>query len=307
MAFEFTRKASVAKNLRRLGGERIESAQASLSQWQEPEAIHAVRKEIKKLRALLRLFRAQMSAAAYDRMTKTLRQAAMHLATMRDAEVKVRAMEDLMSHVDRQLEAPTYSDILESLREERERTGRQFERRASPRALAHSLRQLSRASEKIRIRTRGWRAVRPGVQRTYREGQRGLKRVLREPTSENFHRWRQRVKELWHQMQLLRPSCPKPMGAAARQLEILGERLGEDHDLALLSASLGGKRRRRESPEPMEALRGVIDARQQELRRRAVALGRRVYGEKPVRFSRRLGRYWKAWRHYRKASPVRPR
>jgi hypothetical protein len=40
----------------------------------------------------------------------------------------------------------------------------------------------------------------------------------------------------------------------------------------------------------------MIVTRQKELRSAAVKLGKRVYREKPNRFSRRIGDYWKTWR-----------
>jgi hypothetical protein len=39
-----------------------------------------------------------------------------------------------------------------------------------------------------------------------------------------------------------------------------------------------------------------LDRRRSGLQREALLLGRRVYAEKPKAFTRRLHRYWKAWR-----------
>ena len=40
----------------------------------------------------------------------------------------------------------------------------------------------------------------------------------------------------------------------------------------------------------------AIDESRQELRERALAIGRRVYAEKPRQFTRQMAQLWDAWR-----------
>ncbi len=95
MAFCFKRKESVSKAVRRVGRERIESALDRLKNWRRADAIHGVRKDIKKVRAVLRLVRARITKKAYDRLTGLLRKAAKPLAPSRDASVKIKTLGDL--------------------------------------------------------------------------------------------------------------------------------------------------------------------------------------------------------------------
>lgn len=46
----------------------------------------------------------------------------------------------------------------------------------------------------------------------------------------------------------------------------------------------------------LEVFCGLIEQRQRELRRVAMALGARFYAEKPSAFCQRLANYWKIWR-----------
>ena len=55
MAYRFKKKESVAKAVKRLGRERIEHALECLKDANRAEAVHGVRKDIKKTRAVLRL------------------------------------------------------------------------------------------------------------------------------------------------------------------------------------------------------------------------------------------------------------
>ena len=57
MPFRFKRKESVTKAVRRLCCERIDDVMGMLDKGEHFDAVHDVRKEIKKLRAILRLAR----------------------------------------------------------------------------------------------------------------------------------------------------------------------------------------------------------------------------------------------------------
>src|SRR5690242_1783369 len=99
MSFRFRRKESVPKGLRRVAEERIESALSLLKDHHRPESVHAVRKDIKKVRAVLRLVRARIPSKAYRRQTDLLRKAADRLAGPRDAYVKGAALRNLSKHL----------------------------------------------------------------------------------------------------------------------------------------------------------------------------------------------------------------
>src|SRR6185436_13941367 len=103
MPFCFKKKESVAKAVRRLGCERVESALKCLKDCEHAEAIHGARKDIKRVRAVLRLVRTEISKKEYGRVIGLLREAANHLAPTRDAYVRVRTLKNLRRHFKGQL------------------------------------------------------------------------------------------------------------------------------------------------------------------------------------------------------------
>jgi CHAD domain-containing protein len=110
---------------------------------------------------------------------------------------------------------------------------------------------------------------------------------------DDFHRWRKRAKDLWYELRLLEGAWEGPLKALAAEAGRLSDLLGDHHDLAVLREDL---HERRLGEEETRALAAAIEARQEELGGAALDLGRRIYAERPKRFSRRLRRYWKAWR-----------
>lgn len=98
MAYRFKRKESVAKAVRRLGRERIEHTLDGLKDLDRAEAIHGARKEIKKVRAVLRLVRTRIAKKEFRGQAKRLRDAAALLAAPRDAYIKAQTLRDLTRH-----------------------------------------------------------------------------------------------------------------------------------------------------------------------------------------------------------------
>jgi CHAD domain-containing protein len=102
------------------------------------------------------------------------------------------------------------------------------------------------------------------------------------------------VKDLTYLVALLEPLWPPVLLGMHETLKRLGDRLGEDRDLALLRDALA-----KESfllPDELALLQAAIAARRALLRTKALPLARRLFAERPRRFTARLGAYWKAWR-----------
>jgi len=292
MAFHFKRKESIQKAIRRIAQERIERALAALQSRDKLEGIHRVRMEIKKLRSLLRLVRSQIDRHAYDRETRALWQAANYLSAPRDAHVTFKALNELMAHFNRQIFTHAFESVKHVLRQRCREEAARYDKLSSPRAVAGILRELSYFFKELRIQANGWQAICPGVNWSYSRGRCCCAAALEDPSPENLHQWRKRVKDLWYQVLLLRPVWPEQMCAMAGELKTLSERLGDDHDLVLLSQAVAGNHR---CEKELEALGRLIAVQQQELRSAALGLGARFYVDKPRVFRARLGRYWELW------------
>ena len=95
MPFQLKNSESLGLGTRRVCRERIGKARAQLRHSDRPAAVHGVRKEIKKLRAIFRLVRGEIGKDAYRNGTKALREAANRLAAPRDARVMLKAFAKL--------------------------------------------------------------------------------------------------------------------------------------------------------------------------------------------------------------------
>jgi CHAD domain-containing protein len=296
MPLHFKRKESVRKAVKRIARRRTEKALEALQHCERLEAVHTVRKEIKQLRALLRFTREAIPASDYKCCSSDLREAARCLACARDAHVKVRALTDLAKHFKKELAQRPFKQIKHLLAEDCRRERGELSRSHAARQVERILKNFGRRADALSFRCSGWRAIGPGLRRSYCDGRRGYQHACRMAAPENFHEWRKRVKDLYYQIGLLCAIWPEQMGAVDAELDALGERLGDAHDLALLLEPKVLKGFQKCSEEEAEALTELVEKREKELQRSALLMGARFYQEKPSIFCNRLRQYWKRWR-----------
>jgi hypothetical protein len=164
------------------------------------------------------------------------------------------------------------------------------------RAVAETLVGLVEAGARIAdwsVPGEGFGVLAPGLEALYGQGREALAACGEAATAERLHEWRKRVKDHWYHMRLLAPAWPGGLDARVAELKALSDLLGNDHDLAVLRQRLS------EDPGLAAAGGGALDGplagRQAALQAEALALGRRLYAEKPKAFRKRLGAYWAAW------------
>ncbi len=288
MPFRFKKSESPARAVRRVSRERIGVARERLREGGHSAAIHDVRREIKKLRAIFRLARGEAGRGKYRKSVRSLRAAAGYLAATRDARVRLKAFENLAGD-----EARRFPESAKRLRAHCRRETRRFQRNDFIATADRILRKIDRRVRGLKFEASGWAAIEPGLKESYVRGRDACALVRRKPVPENFHDWRKHVKDLWYYFQLLRPAWPAEMRARTDDLELLGKQLGEDHDLFLLEQFV--KRHCGGLAGEVAALAQLIQSRQKPLRAAALELGSQLYAEPPMPLCRRLENYWNAW------------
>lgn len=254
------------------------------------EAVHDTRKAIKRLRALARLLREDLGEETFARENGPLRDIARRLAGARDAEVMVSTLDRVLKGHERGLgRRRSVAELRAQLAAERDRAAR---REGDATTRDATLGELYA----VRARVAAWplserpgmQLVEPGLWRLYRQGRRRGRRARRAKPGDTraLHLWRKRAKDLRYAAQML------GLEELAARADDLQERLGDEHDLALLAARVsapgsplagGGEGRRRTRKQALK----LIARRRARLRKRALREGERLYEHKPKRFAKR--------------------
>ncbi len=299
MPFQIKKAESPGEAVQRVCRECIGEARARLRQGNHPAAVHGVRKDIKKLRALFRLVRGEMGKEDYQKGTMSLRMAAKRLGAPRDARVMLNIFEKLAG---RQIKK--FPEIRAALEKHARRKARRCRKDDFVALTRRLLRKTGRIAGKLKIRAVGWTAIEPGLKASYRRGRAARNLAGRKPLPENFHDWRKQVKDLGYYFQLLSPAWPQEIRGLTHELKLLGARLGDDHDLEVLQEFIAGHFAGQDGEARL--LNRLITARQGRLRATALKLGTKIYAETPAVICRRLEKHWNEWRKTGKPNRAGP-
>jgi CHAD domain-containing protein len=192
----------------------------------------------------------------------------------------------LVEHYAEDLDEGAYAGIDAWLGRRRESMTEEREARESVAAIRAELPQALERIEEWQLDAPGADAMIAGLAKTYKRARRAMAVAADEGTSRDFHEWRKRVKYHRYHLRLLRPVWPKVMKARYKETKYLSDLLGDDHDLAVLRATLeeeaGG------AADERAALIALTRRRNAELRAEAWRLGRRLFAGDPERYAERM-------------------
>ena len=152
------------------------------------------------------------------------------------------------------------------------------------------LRRLKKRVTELHVKPPEWSALRHGLKLSYRLGRKAHETASNNPSPENLHKWRKRVKELLHIYRLLEPIWPHNQRTTAPELEALSEYLGKDRDLALLKELIV-----QQSFKDTKRLEHLINKRQTALLSTAIESGARLYEQKSSAFCKSVEHLWQDW------------
>ena len=272
-----TGKTLIEIDFRKSLGEEIRSACGELGAYQrKPEAgrVHSYRKSSKRIRAYLRLMRSQVGEKRFQFENQRIRDASRKLSELRDAEVLLETFSEVFGRKVPRAFQSFQIQLRESARQTLE--------------VGPLIRELDELEERIagwKKLSLDWSEVGEDLVVIYRRARKGMDRALVEGSAAAFHEWRKRTKVLRYDLRPLELLWPTYFRWFEKRLHEVEDRLGLDHDLAVLEKCLAGRL--------SKATHSRIEARRIELREQALALGEKLFWETPSEVRRRLQDLWK--------------
>ena len=323
MAFKFDIRESLRREIPRIARERIDRVIESLSEKPQPsaESIHEARKDLKCLRAVLRLARGSINGEVRRRENIFFRDAGRSLSAARDSQALLEALQRFSRRHRRRLQETTSKQ--QSIHEFTEKIRGKIEQEKID-ALPHEmLRKLVQELREAKRRVGFWfdgtvlqpenewgTFVGTGLRRTYRQGKNVVWQFEmigpENASDETWHELRKCAKALGYQLRLLRPIWPGPINVLLGEIDQLTDRLGDDHDLAVLRRRMLNEpyspSENQDSADTRHIFLQSLDRQRRKLHLESLHLARRIYVEKPGHFEHRLAAYWHAWKL--KSSPT---
>jgi CHAD domain-containing protein len=270
-----------------------ESLERPENAWNE--SIHECRKQLKKARAAVRLASSAFPDKAARHECRALRDIARLSASFREQCAHMECIETLLKTMEEQ--EPQH--LLTSLRNSLDWKGNQ--KKPSLKRNSWITESHSRILEvSSRLKTYNWVEMDKGhlkkaITHSYQKNRKAFRRIRKNPTTENFHEWRKRAKDLRYQMTMLAQAWPAFMEMQEREFHRLTDLLGQAHDWALLETLVRENNALALSPAERSALKDIIARSQTTHYEAALTLGRLLYAETSSAFSKRWGCYIDAW------------
>ncbi len=255
----------------------------------DAEAVHDLRKALKRWRALLRLLGRPLGEPA-DQMRTEARELMRALSGARDAQSALDALNDL-----RKSDVPfpdtsmkTTVARMTAIRDAAEKTAFTKEMRDR---LSRYLDYATLSLERWPLKAIDFDTVADGLISTYRRARQLVPDSFPDADAEHLHDLRRRVVEHRHQMDLFEPLWPRLGQVWAEEAQRLRNRLGACQDLAVLTNFTAPH-------QPLAPWRSrllpMIEARRASHLKAAARLAGRLFAEKPKAFRRRIAALWSA-------------
>ncbi|MGQ0456002.1 MAG: CHAD domain-containing protein [Hyphomicrobium sp.] len=296
MAYRLKLDESFEHGFRRIAREQIDRALSELSSLEvEPAGVHETRKSIKRLRALVRLAAPSIGQKSATRRNSSLRDVARLLAARRDEAVLFETIAALERRADVEMKT-ALSSLRSCLGQDMCQPIRPLEAETAQKARLLLVKEAKRFA-KITVKVKGFDAVRPGLEASYRTARRAHKNAYLKPTDEAFHDLRKAAQWHWRHMALLSRSWPEVVDVRASESRAVSQILGEEHDLSMLISA--AKDHLAGNSSAIRSIEQHCRRQQSELRAAVKHRIARLFAEPPSAFGRRMVAYWSAGRHIR--------
>ncbi len=294
MAYRLKRSEPVSEGIKRIVLEEIDSATEQLGKTNHrDEAIHEARKSLKKVRGAMRLVQPELGRT-YARENTQLGDVGRKLSELRDATAMIEVFDGLVDKYKSSLR----QGALISIRQGLEKFKRDTEQAAGVEVVEQAISTLRAARERAQdwpLESDGFPSVAPGLKERYRRGRKAMALARKDPSPENFHEWRKRVKDHWYHVRLLGGSWTDVLKEREGDLKSLETWLGDDHNLVVLRGKIDRNPEQFGEKDDIRLFLALSTQYGQELRDNALALGERLYEEKPRQFTQNLSKLWEAW------------
>jgi CHAD domain-containing protein len=317
MAFRFDIQEPFLKAIPRIARERIGTVIKSLGEKPRPgaEAIHDARKNLKSLRALLRLARGAIHESTRLSENAHFRDAGRALSAVRDPQALLEALGNLRKGLHSELESSkakqaSVDAFVGKIEKEIESTLVTGLPRGLVRKIVGDLREANQRAaylfEGVVLRPGNeWESyIAVGLKRTYRKGKNLVWRFdlmgHHKAEDPDWHELRKSAKALGYQLRLLKPIWPGMIDASVEEIDQLTDRLGDANDLAILGKKILDQPydplKSKDSGESRRIFLQSLNRRKQKLHTEAFEIARLIYAEKAGQFEHRLSAYWQIWR-----------
>ena len=257
------------------------------------DAVHNIRKTLKKIRAVLRLISDEIGYSSYLRENNFYRDIGRQLSEFRDLDVYLSVALDLEQRFIMELNYSCFTDLISKIKHDKAACLNQLIKpEGFPAELSQKLAIARINLEKVKITDDSFNFVMRGLNRSYKKGRKALHMCMDDTGPEKAHQLRKALKNIWYQIRIIRPVYPIFFKAYAKSLRSITRVLGKLNDYAEFKNYLNISSARGLNRSNRHIISVMLDNLQNEKMVIALPKVKLVLVEKPSEFIKRIYRYW---------------
>ena len=301
MPFRLRPTESIADGLRRLAREELSSISKHLDGAAPPrdDAIHEIRKSVKKTRAILQVVGADNGRGLAKSATR-LHAINRRLSALRDADVMLETLHTLRIKDRRILNRRCFARAHRRLSSHNTAVVKAAGRKGTWQRVGQSVRKVRQDAKQWKPRHRQFGSLAVSIRLAHQRGRKAMARARKSQRAADFHEWRKEIKALWYELRLVEGFGPR-IRRDVKALHRAEEWLGNDHNVVVLCDTLSKDAPQGDSRIDLDRVRLVGDRYQCQLRTKALASTTRMYARAPREYANSVRREWKRW-HTRQKS-----
>jgi CHAD domain-containing protein len=255
-------------------------------------SIHESRKNIKKIRAVLRLIRHEIGEEKYREFNAFYSESGQQVAMLRDDTSIIELLENFKMAI----KSPALKKVIQkSIRltiKKREKEFAEFHKNKNDIKLNKLLLKKTEELRHLNIPSNPEIFILQSIGKVHRSTIKRMKLAETEGSKEAYHNWRKQVKYLMFQMMMLKNAWPLFFEAYIAELDKLQKLLGNLHDLDILNSLVVEGTLLALDKKQKEALLKYIYPHRASLKKQLHLIGRQVFAESSPAFSKRLLGIW---------------
>ncbi len=224
------KEESVSNAFKRLFYELLDFAESNLSKIDKFEySIHEARKSFKRLRSLLRIYRAAYDEEMFEELNVLFRDAGRKLSHFRDLD----AISECLGKIE--LKETSNIELIDNLKTQIDGLRFGFDEEQITTEINDVISEIKAARKLLSdlvLNENAGTLVKKGIKRIYDNGRTQYYKSIIDTNDILMHEWRKKVKQLWDVV-LIFNSGDKEDSDFAEEVHLLSTLLGDYHDLVL--------------------------------------------------------------------------
>lgn len=269
-----------------------DSARFILTRSRQHVSIHNFRKNIKKIRGIIRLLRHEIGNDKYHELNNFYRNIGQEVAVVRNDTSQIELLQSLKGKVKDEIVNKALTTATNQLRKKRNIEFGRFENKGLANNLNQMILTVQQTTHELDFTGDPDSFILKSLRHVHQRARSAYETTGFCKQDEIYHYWRKQVKYLMYHLMVLNKPLPSSINVYINELNKLGNLLGKLHDLNLFNELIKGQNLIFVEGEHKKQLLKFIYAQRAALKKRVEKIGGDVFSESSASFAIRVYDLW---------------